>query len=550
MKLFFSLFSLMFVMQAQAIVDMKNANYTNTWTDFKVPGTGFDLKLERTYNSRTLFNGLFGFGWCTNFETNIEVTAEGHLKIRECGAGTEVTFAPREITRAEVDNTINQIITKMKADKANPRNEEYYKKMRADLIDYDDMRNKMASLMGIKIPIKEGTRFYANGKEVENVLYGKSFYERSLQDGSKQRFSMNGKLTHIYDKNGNVIMLEYDKDLLKEISDRNNGRRLTFKYFPNKKVKEITGPNNLKTEYKYANFDDLAFSKDAEGLTNEYEYDDLHNLVKVTYHDKTTIQIRYNQKEDWVIGFTDRDKCVEAYTYEVDQKDPGHFWSTAKKSCGKDKTADNRYEFWHKRNAAGEYILGRVLSQENGKTIDISYHETFGRPTSIKRNSEVVTYEYFPNGLVKIKASPLAKMIFDYKNEFKKVSQVTIQTFTDKGKLSATKTTDFQYDKKGNLIFAKNSDGQKINLTYDNRGRISTITDQAKKIVKIEYEERYGKPSIVTRPGLGTIRVNYKPTGEIAKVESKEGPSVAMQVASTFNNLLDIIAPATAELYL
>ncbi len=91
---------------------------------------------------------------------------------------------------------------------------------------------------------------------------------------------------------------------------------------------------------------------------------------------------------------------------------------------------------------------------------------------------------------------------------------------------------------------------EKSNMTYDNRGRIATITDQAKKVVKIEYEERYGKPSIVTRPGLGTIVVSYKPNGEINKVDSKEGPSVAMQVASTFNNLLDVIAPATAELYL
>jgi hypothetical protein len=86
-------------------------------------------------------------------------------------------------------------------------------------------------------------------------------------------------------------------------------------------------------------------------------------------------------------------------------------------------------------------------------------------------------------------------------------------------------------------------------MTYDNKGRIATITDQAKKIVQIEYEERYGKPAVVTRPGLGTIRVSYKSSGEINKIDSKEGPSVAMQVASTFNNLLDVVAPATAEVF-
>ena len=64
---------------SNAIVDMKNANYSNTWVDFELEGTGYDLKLERTYNSRTLFNGIFGFGWCTNFETKLEVTAESNL---------------------------------------------------------------------------------------------------------------------------------------------------------------------------------------------------------------------------------------------------------------------------------------------------------------------------------------------------------------------------------------------------------------------------------------------------------------------------------------
>jgi hypothetical protein len=86
-------------------------------------------------------------------------------------------------------------------------------------------------------------------------------------------------------------------------------------------------------------------------------------------------------------------------------------------------------------------------------------------------------------------------------------------------------------------------------MTYDQKGRIASITDQAKKVVKIDYEERFGKPSVVTRPGLGTIKVSYKQTGEIAKVESAEGPTVASQVASTFNNLLDVISPATQDLY-
>jgi hypothetical protein len=60
---------------------------------------------------------------------------------------------------------------------------------------------------------------------------------------------------------------------------------------------------------------------------------------------------------------------------------------------------------------------------------------------------------------------------------------------------------------------------------------------------------KFGKPSIVTRPKLGTIKISYTTNGEIDKAESPDGPLVAKQVASTFNNLLDVIAPATAEVF-
>ena len=58
--------AVLFSAQAHALVDMKNANYSNTWIDMDVPGSGYDLKIVRTYNSRSLFNGMFGFGWCSD----------------------------------------------------------------------------------------------------------------------------------------------------------------------------------------------------------------------------------------------------------------------------------------------------------------------------------------------------------------------------------------------------------------------------------------------------------------------------------------------------
>lgn len=541
--------------QAHAIVDMNSASYSNAWIDLEVPGTGYDLKVIRAYKSRTLFNGMFGFGWCSPFETKLETTSEGNIKISECGDGQEVVFSPREIQRKDIENTISNLITKMRADPKNKNlSSDYFKKLQLDLVEDDLRRNEMASTYGISVPVKEGTKFMANGREVESVVFNKTHYTRNLPDGSTQRFDLQGRLTHSYDKNSNFLKFEYDKDLLVQIED-NNSRRLIFRYYPNKKVRQITGPNSIVSEYKYNSQEDLIWNKNAWAKTDKdvytYEYNEFHNLTRATWPDKTSIAIKYDNIKDWVLSFTDRDKCIEAYKYEFSKNNPKyHYWSTVTKTCDKKIVVKNRYEFWHKQLPSGEVVLNRVLTSVNGSTTDINYHPIFGKATSIKKNNDIINFEYYADGLIKTKETANVKLEYTHEPVIKKVSSVKNSVSDDKGKVISVVTTSFKYDQKGNLTYAENSDGQKITMTYDIKGRIATITDQAKKIVRIEYEERYGKPSIVSRPGLGTIKVSYKSNGDIAKVDSSDGPTVAAQVASTFSNLLDIISPATQDIYL
>ena len=68
----------------EAMVDMKNSNYGDSWLDISLTGAGYSLKVERYYNSRSLFSGMFGFGWCSDFETNIENPRWGKFVISTC----------------------------------------------------------------------------------------------------------------------------------------------------------------------------------------------------------------------------------------------------------------------------------------------------------------------------------------------------------------------------------------------------------------------------------------------------------------------------------
>ena len=311
----------------------------------------------------------------------------------------------------------------------------------------------------------------------------------------------------------------------------------------------------------------------AWGNTYSYQYDKLHNLTRINFPDNTYKALSYNKDKDWVTSFTDRKGCKEVYKYEADAKNPlNHYTSYVEKTCKGKVTNISSYEFLYKQRKDSSRYLARTISNNNNDITDISYHEVFGKPTSILKNGVKVLFEYYSpkhkyGGLLKRKSELTKTSTFNYKNSCQKVSQVithyyqVLQIPKDKKPATVSKnlkrklirkiTTDFKYNKvKCNLSFAENSIGQTAQITYDQRGRIKTIKDQARKIVNIKYEERFGKPSKVIRPGLGSIHVSYKSDGSINKVKSKKGPTVAVQVANIFNNLLDIISPAASELTL
>jgi YD repeat-containing protein len=472
-----------------AIVDMKNANYSHTWIDLELPGSGYDLKIVRTYNSRSLYEGMFGFGWCSNFETVLQV-AKNELRIMECGAGQETLFVSRG----------------------------------------------------------DSASFISESNNTDEIIFEKTHYTRKLPDGGVMRFSPQGQLMMVFDKNGNFLKLEWQDQLLRTITD-NNGRKLTFNYNQNRKVRQIIGPNQLKAEYEYAKLVDLAAVKNAWGNTYKYEYDELHNLVKTVYPDKSTVELTYDKERDWVTAFKDRNNCTERYQYEFSKTEPKfHYWATVQKKCGDRVVNDSKHEFWFKQGEKGPY-MARVLSIVNGNAVEVAYHEKFGKPVLIRRGPELNTFEYNELGQVIKKTAPGLEIHYAYDPKLKKVTKVETRTLNEKGKVKSRTVTQFDYDQRLNLVRAVASDGRQVQMSYDEKGRMIMVKDQTKKLVEIKYEDKFSKPREIIRPGLGRVMITYKPNGEIDKIQSKDGPSVAMQVASTFNSLLEIIAPATAEIY-
>lgn len=566
-SLFFLLAAtLQFSPSAFAIVDMKSANYSETWTAMQVPGVGYDLRVALTYNSRSLFNGKFGYGWCSDFETKIDITPESNLRLTECGGGMEIKFMPKSYKPEQIDAKVKQIIAEVRKRRPDLK-ADYLKGLEADMKANEYLREEFSKRMNIQNKVADGTVFYANGREAENITLKNGVYKRTLPDGTYQLFDAQGRMTHMYDRNGNYLKLTWNRNELVNVAD-NAGRKLTFKYNPtNHKVSEVDGPNGMVSKY-VVHGEDLVEIVDAKKEKYTFSYDDVHNLTRAEYPDKTYKALTYNKDKDWVTSFRNLRGCVEKYDYQVSQDDPkNHFWSKVQKRCGGKITNNSTYEFFHRPRPDGLGVyLYRVKSDNNGDTTDIVYHEIFGKPLTVIHNGTKTEYTYYSNGFVRSKKESTRMLTYEYKNTCNKVSEVSTDYFQpvetrtagrhgrrnisseNAKKIARTIKTKFIYDsRKCNLEEADNSDGQHVRLQYDVHGRIAQIEDQSKKVVKIKYEEHFGKPATVTRPGLGTIFVSYKNDGEIAKVESKEGPNVAIQVASIFNNLLDIIAPATTE---
>lgn len=529
----------LFSIKVHAAVDMRLANYFDSWTDLELPGTGYNLRITRTYNSRSLFNGMFGFGWCSAFETQFDVQADGSIKLKECGDGRITVYVPKNFSKVHTTRVVAQVMDQIK--KHNPAfTKAQLNRVQTELISNPNTRQSYAQRYQIKSRVQVGTIYYALGNSVETLVRKRAYYERVLPDGTKQRFNLNGRLTYLYDRNGNYVQLIYKQDLITIVKDNNN-RQLVLKYYQSRKVRSVTGPGRLQVTYKYEGSNLVSVSS-AWGNNYAYSYDKLHNLTKVVYPDKTTKLLTYNTNRDWVTSFKDRNGCLETYKYGFSPKNPkDHYWADVQKTCQREVVTKARFEYWYKpRTLTVGKFLARSRARVNDNTNDIFYSEKFGRPIKSVINGQTTAFTYYPNGLLRTRRTGKELVSFRYNGNSGKVSEVSVGN---------VKTT-FSYDKKWNLIAASTTTGQNVRLKYDRQGRILTLSDQAKRQVNIRYDQRFGKPARIERPGIGTLHIVYKTNGEIKTVRNVGGPTVARQVASTFNNLLDIVSPAGINLNL
>ena len=541
----------LFSLSSLAIIDTRSAGYSRVDKDFQASGAGFELKVEKAYNSRSLYNGLFGYGWCSNFETRLDTLPGNIIRGVECGGGMEIVYHP-EKQGLNIGTQVNSILTELK--KRRKMNKKTLQKLERDLRQSQTLRNDFLTALQLKGKVTSGLKYYANGRSNEYIISKNNKLHRHLPNGVSEVFDSGGRLSRVYDKFGNYIDFNWSRKKVTVMD--NKGRQLHLILDTSTgKVKEARFGKRLVARYtqdRKENLRTVEIIKGKKTVKYKYKYDGLHNLLTITFPDKSTEKLTYNTRKDWVTSFKNRKGCLETYDYWKNPKNPNHYSSSVEKKCGKKIVSRGKYEFWNKAhpNKKEGFYLHRARSRVNGRLTDVVYHPDFGTPVSFLKNGVRTKREYYKNGFLKMKSNPYREVV--YKNYLKKCRKpmlVTVKTKDPSKDGKVVKTENITLTFRANCYLKKvaKSKDEWLKVTPDDKGRLIVMEDQSRKIVRLTWNDKLNKPEVITRVGVGSIRLVYK-RGAIVNVVGKSGPTIMAQVSSVFNSFLNTLSPVAEEM--
>jgi len=540
---------------ALANVSLRNGNFFVGYTDLIYTG-GSEPKVERIYNHKTPYNGMFGWGWGNEYEVYMTVSADGSVVVHEYGGGAENRFNPVAFKAEELNKAVDEIAKVAQASGSlggGSNVDAYRQRLKTDALFRNEEWEKYRAAGKLQARVlPNNTQLVSNRFSYQWITRTETGYIRSYENGKLETYEDvrgRARLVKVADKTGNFVQLSYMKDgKLEKITDNLN-RKMFFSYNSAGKVEKIQGESGKEATYQYNDAGELVAAKNVDGQSFTYKYtsDRRHNLAEIGYSDKTTLQIAYHpfDKNENVKSVKDRDGTLTTYDYKSDAADRSHSSVSVAVATAQGKSVStSAYEYFIKAKADGEEWTYKMVTTLDGDRTETTYNECCGLPIIIKRGSEETSFQYDKKGHVTKKTTPTEVTELAYDDKAGKVSKVSrFSKLSNK----VVSSSEFQYDAKGNLKFARNSDNKKVTLLYDQSGRIAVMVDQNGRKINFKYNED-SKPVEISDPAVGTITVQYSNSGEIKKVESSAGRKIALQVTSAFQNLLDIVRPAGVSL--
>ena len=539
-----------------AVVNMRNGSYNEKWVDFIEPNQGVDLRIERYYSSRSLFPGLFGFGWCSEYETRLVITSDGILNLVECGGGLEVTYYPEKFEKGGSEKTIQKIIADYKTKNKNMSSGDVTN-LRTQLKSNTKMRfeyaNKLNLIDGAEIR-KSKNSFFSKTKGFEKITFDGQLYRRNRKDGSFQIFNRSGQLVQIGKTSGLSLLINYKNNKISSIVDKPKGRRLQLTYGNNGHLFKVSNGQGLTAQYTFEG-ENLVEVKNMWSKTYKFSYDTHHNMTRVDFPDKTSMRMTYNIANDWIASYTNRKGCREEFNFILSEDDPqNHYKGTFNRKCPKQAKTKGYHEFWYRNYTySRDKYLYHVYETYQKNLKDVYFHPYLGQPVSIKENNLYLSFVYLLNGLINKREQKLFtkqneifkwdKTSFTYERKSFRVAS-TQQVFLNKlGQKTNSRNLVYSYDPKGRLSKVTDEKRNFLKVSYDSNGNIDILENNKKEKVQLTYKVGVEKPVEVEHLKKGKVLLTYDAQGNVEKVEAAGGRGLATSIVEKFLEMIQFLGP-------
>jgi len=501
-------------------VNMSSGNMHRAMTDVSVVARGIPVGIARTYNSRSGYNGPFGYGWTWSYGEELIANADGTVTYRESD-GSEHAFT-RDASGV-----------------------------------YHAPAGKHVALTG-----------------------GASGWTLQLQDGLQLTFDSQGRLASQIDRNGNTVTVQRDAaGLPVAVVDAGNRTVLTFTTSAGK-VTRVTDLGGRVVTYAYDG-DDLTSVADTAGKTWSMTYDLGHNMTSFADPLGNTQSYDYDN-DDRLFRHTDATGADESFQYDIAgrqsvvtdrrggdrlirfddlgratmEADPAGnvATSTFDADNNRTRTVDSRglattYEF----DATGN--VTRQVNPDGG--VATTTYDADARPlTTTDAVGVTTTRTYDANGNILTSSRTVGSVTETTTNTYDSSGQqltttdpnggVSSMTWNANGTI-ATRTDALQHtstltgDALGRITSILDPGQNKAELTYEGRGQVATVKDPQGSISSFGYDDA-GRRATLTTP-RGTTRYTYDAEGRVTAVTDALGNTNRV----SYNAAGDVLAKTDAR---
>jgi RHS repeat-associated protein len=289
----------------------------------------------------------------------------------------------------------------------------------------------------------------------------------ALNQVTSYEYDLAGRLKKVIYPDTNFVLFTYDLAGRRTKIKDPRGYETTFVYDAAYRLTSTINADNKTTRYAYDLMSNLTGVTDALNRTTNYSYDDFNELTKIKYPEATPGAGRLEQNFAYdlvgnLLTATDQASRVATFCYDFANRltatiDPAQKTTAYEYNARSQMTAvvdaiDQRYEFVYDP-------LGRVTQEKKGSaTKSFVYDAAGNRSQRTDYNGVITGYTY------------------DARN------RLTTVSYPD------TTSATYGYDALSRLTTATNPTGT-VTVAYDNRGRVSSVTDVFGQVVSYTYDE-------------------------------------------------------------